>query len=81
MWGRVWAGVTCNLERRLLFECFDRVRMIPTWSPSLPEMVPCKDDGDGDDEDAEEEAEHDGGVAEEQAAVVGVDDQLGCDRS
>ena len=54
--------------------------MIPTWSPSLPEMVPCEDDGDGDDEDAEEEAEHDGGVAEEQAAVVGVDDELGCDR-
>ena len=39
-----------------------------------------KEDGDDDgDHDGEEEREHDGGVSEDESAVVGVDDELGRD--
>ena len=40
----------------------------------------CEEDGDDDcDDEGEEERQHDGRVAEDEAAVVGVDDELGRD--
>ena len=45
-----------------------------------PPPLVDKEDGDDDrDHDGEEEREHDRGVPEDEAAVVGVDDELGSD--
>ena len=52
-----------------------------TYLPNHPPPpLVCEEDGDDDgDDEGEEERQHDGRVAEDEAAVVGVDDELGRD--
>ena len=49
------------------------------WNHPPPPLVGEENGDDDEDDDGEEEGEHDGGVPQDEAAVVGVDDELGGD--